>query len=205
MFNTCAKYTWRPLFGNVYGQYATRINGNILFHSVYYKKTDPSSLKTVEYNKLGQAVSMGCVRLTTADAKWIYDNCSLGTQVTIVNNGTDPLGRPKSIYLGKNASYPNWDPTDPNVNNPWHKEGVKFLANYSSLHKTINASDNLTSQQLAEKIREGVTAYDTANNVISYDLSYNIHPTAVGEYDVKYYATDILGRYAEIYGTLTIK
>ena len=33
---------------------------------------------------------------------------------------------------------------------------------------------------------------DTANNVISYDLSYNIHPTAVGEYDVKYYATDIL-------------
>ena len=165
VFNTCAKYTWRPLFGNVYGQYATRINGNILFHSVYYKKTDPSSLKTVEYNKLGQAVSMGCVRLTTADAKWIYDNCSLGTQVTIVNNGTDPLGRPKSIYLGKNASYPNWDPTDPNVNNPWHKEGVKFLANYSSLHKTINASDNLTSQQLAEKIREGVTAYDTANNV----------------------------------------
>ena len=107
--------------------------------------------------------------------------------------------------MGKNASYPNWDPTDPNVNNPWHKEGVKFLANYSSLHKTINASDNLTSQQLAEKIREGVTAYDTANNIISYDLSYNIHPTAVGEYDVKYYATDILGRYAEIYGTLTIK
>ena len=205
VFNTCAKYTWRPLFGNVYGQYATRINGNILFHSVYYKTTDPSSLKTVEYNKLGQAVSMGCVRLTTADAKWIYDNCSLGTQVTIINNGTDPLGRPKSIYLGKNASYPNWDPTDPNVNNPWHKEGVKFLADYSSLHKTINASDNLTSQQLADKIREGVTAYDTANNVISYDLSYNIHPTAVGEYEVKYYATDILGRYAEIYGTLTIK
>ena len=205
VFNTCAKYTWRPLFGNVYGQYATRINGNILFHSVYYKTTDPSSLKTVEYNKLGQAVSVGCVRLTTADAKWIYDNCSLGTQVTIINNGTDPLGRPKSIYLGKNASYPNWDPTDPNVNNPWHKEGVKFLADYSSLHKTINASDNLTSQQLADKIREGVTAYDTANNVISYDLSYNIHPTAVGEYEVKYYATDILGRYAEIYGTLTIK
>ena len=62
VFNTCAKYTWRPLFGNVYGQYATRINGNILFHSVYYKKTDPSSLKTVEYNKLGQAVSMGCTQ-----------------------------------------------------------------------------------------------------------------------------------------------
>ena len=34
-FNTQAKYVWRPLFGNVYGQYATRINGNILFHSVY--------------------------------------------------------------------------------------------------------------------------------------------------------------------------
>ena len=46
-FNTQAKYVWRPLFGNVYGQYATRINGNILFHSVYYKETSPDTLNPV--------------------------------------------------------------------------------------------------------------------------------------------------------------
>lgn len=204
VFNTSAKYNWRPLFGNVYGQYATRINGNILFHSVYYKSTDPSTLKTAEYNKLGQAVSMGCVRLTVADAKWIYDNCAIGTQVTIINSGTDPLKRPESLYMGKNATYPQWDPTDPSPNNPWINEGVKFVADYKALHKTVYAEDKLTSEQLADKIREGVTAYDTGNNVIDYDLNYNISPVTSGIYEVKYFATDVLGRYAEIKGVLTI-
>ena len=45
--------TWQSLFGNVYGQYATQITGNILFHSVpYTKKYDNSSLEYWEYDKL---------------------------------------------------------------------------------------------------------------------------------------------------------
>lgn len=202
-FKTQAKYTWRPLFGDVYGQYATRINGDILFHSVYYKTASPDTLKTQEYNKLGTAASMGCVRLNAADAKWIYDNCPIGTSVNIVDDGHDPLPRPKSIILGKDAPYPNWDPTDPNPNNPWKNEGVKF--NYQSLYKTVKASDSLTSEKLAGVIRYGVTAYDTANNSINYLLSYNIEPTTPGRYEVKYYATDALGNYGEIIGYLTIE
>lgn len=202
-FNTQAKYVWRPLFGNVYGQYATRINGNILFHSVYYKETSPDTLKAVEYNKLGTAASMGCVRLTVADAKWIYDNCPIWTKVNIVESGIDPLPRPKAIYLGPNAKYPNWDPTDPNPENPWKNEGVKFR--YTSLYKTVKSSDKLNSEKLAGVIRQGVTAYDTANNSINYLIAYNIEPTTPGEYEVKYYATDVLGNYAEIKGYLYIE
>ncbi|MDO4301343.1 MAG: L,D-transpeptidase [Clostridia bacterium] len=202
-FKTQAKYTWRPLFGDVYGQYATRINGNILFHSVYYKTTSPDTLKADEYNKLGTAASMGCVRLTVADAKWIYDNCPIGTRVNITDNGYDPLPRPRAIKLGVNASYPNWDPTDPNPNNPWKNEGIKF--NYQSLYKTVKSSDGLTSEKLAGVIRYGVTAYDTANNPVNFLLAYNIEPTTPGTYEVKYYATDVLGNYGEITGYLTIE
>ncbi len=201
-FKTEDKYVWRLLFGNVYGQYATRINGHILFHSVYYKKQSPDTLDTAGYNQLGRAASMGCIRLTAADAKWIYDNCSLGTQVTITDKGQDPLERPKAIKLGSTAPYPNWDPTDPNPDNPWKNEGVKF--NYIALHKRVKA-DGLTSEKLAEVVRCGVTAFDTANNNIHYDLAYNIHPQKKGKYTVKYFATDVLGNTGEITGTITIE
>ncbi|MDO5388465.1 MAG: L,D-transpeptidase [Clostridia bacterium] len=202
-FRTKEKYTWRALFGNVYGQYATRINGNILFHSVYYKTTSPDTLKWEEYNKLGTSASMGCVRLTAADAKWIYDNCPIGTEVKIIDNGSDPFVRPKAIKLGVNAKYPNWDPTDPNENNPWKTEGVKF--HYKSLYKSVKASEGLTSEKLAGLIRYGVTAYDTANNPIDYLLAYDIEPTTPGKYEVKYYAKDVLGNYGEITGYITIE
>lgn len=39
-FHLSTKYLWRELYGKVYGQYATRITGGVLFHSVpYYKKS----------------------------------------------------------------------------------------------------------------------------------------------------------------------
>jgi lipoprotein-anchoring transpeptidase ErfK/SrfK len=76
------RFRWLDLFGNVYGQYATQIVGNILFHSVpYAKKYDNGSLLYEEYDKLGTSASAGCIRLTVEDAKWIYDNCKNNTIV----------------------------------------------------------------------------------------------------------------------------
>lgn len=52
-YNIDYKYRWLGLFGNVYGQYCTRIVGNILFHSVpYLEKGNPASLEYWEYDKL---------------------------------------------------------------------------------------------------------------------------------------------------------
>ena len=63
---------------------------------------------------------MGCVRLTVADAKWIYDNCSIGTAVYFYDNAGNPgpLGKPKAKKLSNN-SMGYWDPTDPSPGNPW--------------------------------------------------------------------------------------
>lgn len=119
-FKTTDKYTWRLLSGNVYGQYATRITGHILFHSVPYYTQDKGDLESEEYNKLGQAASLGCVRLSVEDAKWIYDNCKQGTAVTIYDSANpEPLTPPSPKKIDLSDSRKGWDPTDPDPSNPW--------------------------------------------------------------------------------------
>lgn len=78
-----------PQWGNSYARYWTRINSSIAFHSVIYNAVNVMSMKTSSYKKLGQRASHGCIRLTVADAKWIYDNVGKGTVVTITEKLPD--------------------------------------------------------------------------------------------------------------------
>ncbi|UKI23754.1 MAG: L,D-transpeptidase [Anaerotruncus sp.] len=114
-FKTSDKYTWRLLEGNVYGQYATRITGHILFHSVPYFEKSKDTLEYDEYNKLGVPASAGCIRLSVADAKWIYDNCPTKTTVEMYDSDKkEPLAKPSAIKIDTSDTVKrNWDPTDP--------------------------------------------------------------------------------------------
>ena len=115
------RYVWRALFGNVYGQYATKIVGQILFHSVPYLSNQKDTLKYEEYDKLGTRASAGCIRLTVADARWIYNNCAAGTMVEFYSSSNPgPLGKPSSQKISQYTELRNWDPTDPDPNNPWN-------------------------------------------------------------------------------------
>ncbi len=114
------KYRWHQLNGGVYGQYCSRITGHILFHSVPYAKNTPDSLKYTAYDKLGTKASAGCIRLTVADALWIYNNCESGTYVEFYSSSDPgPLGKPSAQKISSNEKCRNWDPTDPLSNNPW--------------------------------------------------------------------------------------
>ncbi len=125
-YYTSKKYEWRPLFGNVYGQYATRIVGHILFHSVPYTETRKDALEYEEYNKLGTSVSMGCIRLSVEDAKWLYDYCASGTRVTIYEDADPgPLGKPEPMTIDVDNPNRGWDPTDPDPANPWMEEAAE--------------------------------------------------------------------------------
>lgn len=131
VYRTLGKGTWWKLVGDVYGQYSTWICGDILFHSVpYLTKGDKSSLEYWAYDQLGERVSLGCVRLTVADAKWIYDNCSIGTQVEFYSSSDPgPLGKPTARKISSAPSnIRGWDPTDPDSDNPW-PEYLKSLEN----------------------------------------------------------------------------
>ena len=114
------KYRWHQLNGGVYRQYCSRITGHILFHSVPYKTNLPDTLKYVAYDKLGTKASAGCIRLTVADAYWIYSNCASGTYVEFYSSSDPgPLGKPSAQKISSNEKCRNWDPTDPLPNNPW--------------------------------------------------------------------------------------
>lgn len=115
-------YPWGGLFGGVYGQYSTIITGHVLFHSVPYRSMNKDDLKWEYYNRLGSKDSMGCVRLTVKDAKWIYDNCPNGTMIKIYD-GDLPNGvsKPSAQKIDPNDPRRGWDPTDPDPANPWNQ------------------------------------------------------------------------------------
>ena len=136
-YSTTAKYKWRPLIHGVYGQYSTRIHGPYLFHSVPYYSTNKSQVSNKEYNKLGQQASAGCIRLAVTDAKWIYDNCRIGTKVVIgENRKLKKPTRPKVKVSTKRRA--GWDPTDPDTKNPYRpglvlKKNAKKTIPYGSI------------------------------------------------------------------------
>lgn len=66
---------------NCYAKWAYGIVGGILFHSVTYNKE--KKLNKGSVNNLGKKASHGCIRLEVEEAKWIYDNCPIGTTVVI--------------------------------------------------------------------------------------------------------------------------
>ena len=163
------KYRWHQLNGGVYGQYCSRITGHILFHSVPYKTNSPDTLKYAAYDKLGTKASAGCIRLTVADAYWIYSNCASGTYVEFYSSkDPGPLGKPTAQKISSNETCRNWDPTDPLPENPWKG----YVAPASSLpeeasgntKKDENSSSNMENQE--QKPENSNTENSSKNNNI---------------------------------------
>lgn len=84
MGGPCGRWYYFKKF-ECWAQYASRINGGILFHSVIYSEKDESTLRQGSVDALGTRGSHGCVRLTVEDAKWIYKNIPAGTTCKIYN------------------------------------------------------------------------------------------------------------------------
>lgn len=116
---TSVKYTLKPMHepdgSIVYARWASHIVGNVYFHAIAVGTQSHYALPSSTYNRLGTAASAGCIRMTVADAKWIYDYASTGTTVKI-NKGNSkkpgPLGKAAVI---KTTAGINYDPTDPAV------------------------------------------------------------------------------------------
>ncbi|MDD4370876.1 MAG: L,D-transpeptidase [Anaerostipes sp.] len=192
-YYTPAKYRWKTLMGPSYGQYSTRITGGILFHSVWYYSHSKASQATKEFNKLGKTASHGCVRLSVADAKWIYDNCPIGTKVTIYSSSNPgALGKPKGIKVSTSRKM-YWDPTDPDPKNPYAKKPVisvsskkaktvEYGKSYSILSK-VTAKDGRTKESLTSKLKYKVTKYSkgkyrsakfSTKSLGTYKITYSV-------------------------------
>ena len=56
------------------------------FHSILYNTDNKYQPGSVADGRMSVSVSGGCVRVPTADAKWIWDNCEVGTRVKVYNS-----------------------------------------------------------------------------------------------------------------------
>lgn len=160
-FSVGSKRAWLHMVDGSYGQYATQFYGNYLFHSVCYSAANPSTLLTYEYNMLGSPASLGCVRLQTADAKWIYDNCAAGTKVTVYDDPSSPgpLGKPDKLIPEITSAMDNgWDPTDPRENNPWRGVLVSEIS-LSTAKISLTAGERF---QLTAALTPSTAAYPLA-------------------------------------------
>lgn len=61
------------------GKYYVQFMGNYLFHSIPFAEDQ----ETVLDETLGEPASHGCIRLSTDDAKWLYDNVVDGSKIII--------------------------------------------------------------------------------------------------------------------------
>lgn len=117
-----AKYRWRFMVGNCYTQYASSFSNGYLFHSIPYNKKNAGTMSDSSYDKLGNPASSGCIRLCFRDSKWIYDNCPIGTKVSVIDEkapaGSVPEIIPERI---KDTAHNGWDPTDDSPDSPYNK------------------------------------------------------------------------------------
>lgn len=189
---------WLSLEDGVYGQYATTITGNILFHSVPYFTQNKNDLEIEEYNKLGSSVSAGCVRLSVIDAKWIYDNCSESTIVNIFESDYEgPMGKPVAAVISSGGAEGNWDPTDPDRENP-------YMGNIPVI---LGAYDREIERYSDFDVTAGVTALDSTGKDVTYcmEVEEEVDPETCGLYKVTYKVTDETGILTEATANFIIK
>lgn len=105
-----AKYrTAKMASGKSYAEYLCRFHGGKCMHTVPYSKRQTKGMvNKTEFNKLGTPASAGCVRMPYKMAKYIYNNCPIGTPVIVFKGkaGNYPMGKPK-----KYTATSNYDPT----------------------------------------------------------------------------------------------
>ncbi|MCI5500462.1 MAG: L,D-transpeptidase [Lachnospiraceae bacterium] len=126
---TASKYSVKPMHepngSTVYARWTSHIVGNVYFHSIAVGSNSHYALRAKDYNKLGSPASAGCVRMTVADAKWIYDHAAVGTKVKISvgkSSKPGPLGKNKAIKISSSIKY---DPTDSYISDAQKKKDYK--------------------------------------------------------------------------------
>ena len=106
-----------PNWGGGEARWWTKITEEIAFHSVLYSDSgNDATLKVSSLTGLGKRGSHGCIRLTVADAKWIYDHVEAGMQVWIHDDAAaDPELRYKIKPgdLNSKTMMPNVTPDPP--------------------------------------------------------------------------------------------
>ena len=116
-FTILAKERWHSFPDGGCVQYACRYHNKLYLHSALYATENPKTLWPKYYNGeegIGKPTTGGCLRMVCEAAKFIYDNCPIGTVIEIVNGapkGTSSSSVP-ALLKDSNGNTLRIDPTD---------------------------------------------------------------------------------------------
>lgn len=189
-------YRWGMMVDGSYAQYVIRFNGSILFHSVPYYSHSTSNLETDQFNLLGQPASLGCVRLAVSDVKWLYENCGKGTNVIVYDDAENPgmLGKPEQMKINLGTPFANWDPTDPDVMNPWHMLRPSLYLKRDMGDGVLYVPVGATQEDIYEAI--GVETFNHVKLPVGYyqiQMNGNYDLNTLGSYRVWVTGADVYG------------
>ena len=100
-----ANWATFPTWGGGTAQYWVKIDGEIAFHSVMYDNYDHTKMSQSSFDALGRRASHGCIRLTTEDAHWLFNNLRGGTVINIVADAKTDKAAVAFAKYRKNHSY----------------------------------------------------------------------------------------------------
>lgn len=87
-FKLVSKSIWVRFDYGVHGHYTSKLSNGMYIHSVPYFTKDIYNLNIQAYNNLGNPAQVGYIYLAAADAKWIFENCSINTELEIYEDAS---------------------------------------------------------------------------------------------------------------------
>lgn len=186
-YETGDRYLWKIVNGNVWAQYATRLDGATMFQSVPFREKAKNTLIVKYYNQLGTNCNASAIRLSVADAKWIMENSPEGTIVEVFeDDDMGPLGKPNVLALSEDDC---WDPSDPDPSNPGNGNGIIF----------VGVTDKTVERGISIDYLEGVQVVnrDGVELSVNIEVDSDVDIFKCGTYEVIYSVRDASGAVTE--------
>lgn len=182
------KETWYTTQEGKHYRYTTNFSDAISFHSAEFSAyNDKNSLVLDSYNCIGKSDSTDGFLLLCSDAKWIYENCSYASEITIYNDDTEVVSTEitKVINLAPGLF---WDPTDTSKSSPYCPTEIKEL---KSLYDNVTVVPGTDIANLFKYVK----AIDSNDKNVSSYIYTNTSGKLdeIKSYSIIFYIADIFG------------
>lgn len=178
------RVSWRKTDTGRYYRYYTDFGNGFTFHSAGYSEIyNRNSLITTDYNMIGNIAEIDGIMLAAADAKWIYENCSSDSTISVINEESGE----QAVEYFKIPDNITWDPTDISSDSPWCPTEIGSV----EFPEVIEIEENHGSSELIRYLK----AYDIYGKDISeYIQIQNSYDISVqGTYNIYVQVADIKG------------
>ena len=182
------KETWFTTAEGKHYRYTTNFSDEISFHSAEFSSyNDKDSLVADSYNCIGSTDSSDGFLLLCSDAKWIYENCSYASEITIYSDDTESVSDEITNVISL-APGLSWDPTDTSKSSPYCPTTIKEL---KCLYNNVTVNPGIDVATLFKYIKAIDCDDKNINSYIYTNTSGKLNE--IKSYSITFYIADIFG------------